>query len=706
MKLHLRIPAIARFFPMPPTATRRIPLVVWVLSSAILLAAPQLAPAAETTSAKSKSARALNEANPSVPSTIPSPEDLKSSIADGPNGPIPAIVVDQFGYPTPARKIAVIRDPQTGFDSSSRFTPGQQIVLVNVKTGSVVKSGAPVPWNGGTTDPASGDRAWWFDFSDVNRPGRYVVVDIDRKIRSFAFDIGDDVYRNVLKRAVKTFFYQRAGYEKTAEYAGAAWADAASHMGANQDPYSKPWPGAAASFPPDSSGVRDLRGGWYDAGDFNKYTTWAARDIIVLLDAYEENPHAFGDDFGIPESNNGIPDLLDEVKWSLDWLIRMQVPNGSVLCIQSLAFGSPPSAAKEPSFYGPPTTSASLMAAAAFARASKIYGTQPGMKEYAADLVARAKAAWTWALANPSVLYWNNDEARQPGSKGLGAGQQELRDQDRALAKFEAAANLYAATGDPSLKQFAEANFASMVPKYGPTLWEVDGQDAVLRFSKSDGLSPETAKTIQLAFLGALANQTFHYDSELNKTAAYRAYLRDYTWGSNKAMAMQARLFQLIASYTNNDPVRRAAQAAALEYVHYIHGVNPLGLVYLTNMAANGATHSASTMFHAWFAEGTQWEKVGDGKPGPAPGFLVGGPNPSYSIDSCCLASRTPGQPLCYGPEAEKVCKQNFSPPAGQPPAKSYLQFNKGWPANSWAVTEPSNSYQVYYIRMLASFVR
>jgi endoglucanase len=60
-------------------------------------------------------------------------------------------------------------------------------------------------------------------------------------------------------------------------------------------------------------------------------------------------------------------------------------------------------------------------------------------------------------------------------------------------------------------------------------------------------------------------------------------------------------------------------------YLHYLHGVNPLGFVYLTNMKSAGASHSANTMFHNWFAYSTRWERASGAMPGPPPGYLVGG---------------------------------------------------------------------------------
>ena len=195
-------------------------------------------------------------------------------------------------------------------------------------------------WNEGLIDTMSGDKVWWFDFSALKTEGSYKVVDLENGAESFAFDIADDVYTPVLKTAFKTFYYQRAGFEKRAPYALAGYEDRASHLGAGQDSEARLF-----SAQDDASTARDLRGGWYDAGDYNKYTSWTANYIRTLLHSYIENPSVWTDDFGIPESGNGVPDILDEVKWGLDWLERMQNEDGSMLSVMSLAEASPPSAA-------------------------------------------------------------------------------------------------------------------------------------------------------------------------------------------------------------------------------------------------------------------------------------------------------------------------------------------------------------------------
>jgi endoglucanase len=619
----------------------------------------------------------------------------------GPNGPIPLIVVDQFGYRSTSKKVAVIRDPQTGYDTAVNFTPGTNYSVVDKATGKSVKQGAPTAWNSGAVDSSSGDKAWWFDFSDVTTPGTYTVVDVDKNVRSVEFEIDDNVYRSVLKHAVRMYYYQRAGFAKSAATAGSDWADGASHLAAGQDAQAHAWTAKT-----DASLVKDLHGGWYDAGDPNKYTAWAAGTAITLLRAYDENPTAFGDDYGIAESGNGTPDLLDEVKWVLDWIVRMQNTDGSLLCVMGLASGSPPSSATGPSYYGPATTNASLMGAAVLAYASKIYAARPeaSFRTFASDLSARAVKAWKWADANPSVLYYNNDESKQTGSSGLAAGDQETDDAGRLFSKFQAATYLYESTGESTYRSFAEANWNQVLGPSSPTEWDMERADAVMYFSQLRGITANIATAIVNQVTTNIANGANQMGAVTDNKDPYRAYLKDYTWGSNQIKMAQARLLQYLAKYGSSDIAQKAATAAE-DFVHYLHGVNPFGLVYLTNMKRAGAENSAKTIFHAWFADGTKWDEVSSTTPGPAPGFIPGGPNPGFSLDSCCTA--TSGDAYhCYGAAEYSLCSQNWQPPIGQPNQKAYLQFNSGWPAGSWSVTEPSTGYQTKYVLVLSAYAR
>jgi len=608
------------------------------------------------------------------------------------------IVVDQFGYLPDLEKIAVIRDPQTGFDSAESFTPGATYALVNATTGARVLTAAPTTWNGGATDASSGDKAWWFTFTTVTTAGDYYVLDIDRNVRSYTFTIGDTVYRDVLKQAVRMLFYQRAGQAKDAAHAGAGWTDAASFTGALQDQHCRLF-----SDKNNAATERDLRGGWYDAGDLNKYTSWTAGYVETLLRAYAENPTIWTDDFNIPESGNGIPDVLDEAKWGLDFLARMQSSDGSVLSIVGEPAASPPSAATGQSLYGPANTSATLATAAAFAAAARILKlpNNATLNTAAGDFLTRAKNAWTWAVANPNVQFRNNDSAS--GSSGLGSGQQETDDYGRLVYKVDAAGQLFAATGDATYKTFVDANYNQLhLISYGNYVapWDGSGQDALLDYADAAGATTATVTAIRNAYLTG-AKGSGNLGSITSNKDPYLAYMQDYVWGSNSTKSQVGNLFAAVVSHKLETASNADMTRAASRYLHYLHGTNPLSLVYLTNMYAHGAENCANEMFHSWFADGSaMWDRAGTSTYGPPPGYLTGGPNPSYDWDACCPSG-------CGGTANNAVCTSTpISPPKGQPQQKSYKDFNTPWPLDSWSVTEPSDGYQVAYIRLLSKLVR
>ena len=617
-----------------------------------------------------------------VPTPTPSPTPAATMLLG------PAIVVDQFGYLPAQAKVAVIRDPQTGFDSTDSFTPGTVYELVNAATDAVALTGSAAVWNSGATDASSGDKAWHFDFSTVTATGDYFVRDVQRGVRSPTFRIAADVYAPVLRAAVRVFYYQRAGQVKSAAHAGAGWADNASHIGASQDRNARLY-----SAPGNAATERDLSGGWYDAGDYNKYTSWTAGYVIDLLHAWLENPSVWRDDYNIPESGNGVPDILDEAKWGMDWLIRMQEANGSVLSIVGLSHASPPSAATGPSLYGPASTTATLAAAGAFALGAKILATIPALAAYAAGLRTRAEDAWAWAAANPNVLFLNNDASN--GSEGLGAGQQETDAYGRFILKLVAAIYLHDLTGTAGYQAYIDGNYRqthlidwTYAGPYEPLIHQ-----AILYYASLAIATPATASAVNGAYVAAMDGGT-NWGAVTGARDPYLAYLQDYVWGSNAIKCHQGNLFAYLAKYGLGTRGAAANMTAASHFIHYLHGVNPLGKAYLSNMASLGAENSVDQFYHSWFANGSAlWDSVSGSTYGPPPGFLVGGPNPSYEWDTRC-----PGINAACGAAIP-------SPPAGQPAQKSYKDFNDSWPLNSWSVTENSNGYQSAYIRLLARFV-
>lgn len=605
------------------------------------------------------------------------------------------IVIDQFGYLPNASKTAVIRNPQNGFDAAESFAPGTTLEVVNSNNNEVVLSGAPTMWNSGQTHARSGDRVWWFDFSAVQTPGEYFIRDMASGTRSYPFSINSTVYNDALKQAARAFFYQRAGFAKQLPFAEEAWVDGASHIGPLQDANARRYNDAN-----NAATERDLSGGWYDAGDYNKYTNWTAAYVVGLLHAYFENPAAWGDDFNIPESGNGIADILDEVKWGVDSLIRMQNDNGSVLSIVGLSHASPPSAATGQSLYGPENTSATLSTAAAFALASKVFASlgNDHLNNYAIDLRSRAEQAWAWADANPAVTFRNNDAAQ--GSQGLGAGQQEVDDNERIMKKLTAAVYLFDVTGNAQYQTYFENNYtqAELLRHTFASAFRAELIRTLLYYANLNGVTPSVANTINNTFISAI-NGNNGWAATNNSTDPYRAYLADYTWGSSSIKAAKGSLFyeQVIYSLGNQDT--QLVANTALDYLHYLHGVNPLSKVYLSNMENYGAENSVTEFYHTWFGNGSEkWDSTVTSAYGPAPGFVVGGPNPSYNWDACCPNS-------CGGNNNAACGVAPPSPPFDQPALKSYTDFNTSWPLNSWEVTENSNAYQTNYLRLLSKFV-
>lgn len=602
----------------------------------------------------------------------------------------PYLKIDQFGYLPDAIKIAVIADPQQGFNATEAYIPGNTMQLRRSDGDEVVFSGSPAAWNNGATDAVSGDKAWWFDFSSVSIPGEYYLFDPANNTRSEPFRIAGDVYEEVLKTALHTFFYQRCGVAKPASYAGTKWADElACHVGANQDEQCRLYGNATPAT------ERDLSGGWHDAGDYNKYVNFALNPVLDLARCYLEHPGVFGDDTDLPESGNGVPDLLDELKWELDWLLKMQQPDGSVLCVVGGGGASPPSADVAVRRYGPATTSATFSAAAMFAIGSKAF-QQSGNVAYAAALQMAATSAWDWAVAHPGLTFYNSGK--------LAAGEQETDDYGLFVSRLCAAVYLYDITGELVFRTWVENNYTQhhLMQWSWASMYEVPSLDALLHFTALPGVTPAVANTIRNTYANSLSTASDHLGSFNAKADPYRAYLHanNYVWGSNQIKSKEATAILNMLTYNLNASQHTAFYQAAAGYLHYLHGTNPFGLCFLTNMKEFGAENAAREIYHTWFGDGTPWDNAFSSPKGPAPGFLTGGPNKYFSIDGCCPSN-------CGSAQNNALCATAaLVPPLNQPAMKSYKDWNTSWPQNSWQITEPAIYYQTAYIRLLSWFIQ
>jgi hypothetical protein len=179
----------------------------------------------------------------------------------------------------------------------------------------------------------------------------------------------------------------------------------------------------------------------------------------------------------------------------------------------------------------------------------------------------------------------------------------------------------------------------------------------------------------------------------------YRAYLKDYTWGSNSTKCKTGLMIYNMITYNLLPANHTTYRQGAMGYINHLHGTNPFNMVYLSNMGGKGAEKSVTSFYHTWFSENSPlWSKVGVSTYGPAPGFLVGGPNPSYNLDACCPSS-------CGSPANNARCTMiSTIPPRNQPKNKSFLDFNHTWPLNSWEVTENGIYYQAAYIKLLSKY--
>ena len=376
--------------------------------------------------------------------------------------------LDHFGYRPGDAKVAVYT-----------ADPGPAVEVRTLSGGVAFR----VPADGGAIrsmgrDAASGDRVWWVDFSPLAAPGRYRLFSPALGDTSYEFRLAPDVYDGVLRAALRTFYLQRCGTARPARYAG-AWADGeACHR---SDASAGPAEGQA------DHGRRDLAGGWHDAGDYNKYVWTAVSNAVpFLLQAWEESPGAFPDgSLGIPESGNGVSDLLDEVRWELDFLLKMQLPDGSVLSrlhAATTASGeAPPSRDPRRRFYHDPTLESGAVFAGTCARASRVFA-RAGDESYALALRGAAVRAWDW-----------------------------LQREGDSPEKAWAAAELFRA--DPAL-----ASARAYVDGFHPRGWsgaplDVTSYDvhAALAYVEADGATPSVVSAMRSG-LGSLVDQAFAAD--------------------------------------------------------------------------------------------------------------------------------------------------------------------------------------------------
>ena len=209
------------------------------------------------------------------------------------------IRINQLGYPPEALKVAVL--------GAQELLEVREFELVEVLSEAVVLRSKDIRHYSAY---ASFKAVYRLNFSDFRIPGRYFLRVGD--IRSPQFTIAADVYDGAADFLLNYMRQQRCGYNP--------FLRDSCHT---RD-------GFIVDFPERDSTFIDVTGGWHDASDYLQYATTSANAVYQMLFAYQENPHAFGDAYqanGDPGAN-GIPDILDEARWGLDWLDKLNPEPG------------------------------------------------------------------------------------------------------------------------------------------------------------------------------------------------------------------------------------------------------------------------------------------------------------------------------------------------------------------------------------------
>ena len=486
------------------------------------------------------------------------------------------IRLNQAGYYPNSRKVAVVIDNGV----SATVTEFQ---VVRVSDGWAAFSGrlsAAVSWE------ESGETGRQADFSALDAPGRYKIVLNDKsKSESYPFTVASDAYGGAAKASMRAFYFQRCSFELAEKYAG-KWARAAGH------------PDTAVSFHPSSgrdSGSLSSPGGWYDAGDFGKYIVNSGITVGTLLAFYENFPAYFPDNsLNIPESGNGVPDILDEVRFNLDWMLTMQDKDGGVFFkLTTLTFPGyvmPADDRGERYIIGKSTTSALDFAAAA-AAAGRVYA--PFDKAFAQRCAEAAKRAWEWAAKNPNVPFVNPEDVKTG----------EYRDADFTDEFIWAAAELFITTKE---KRFADFLKGKDIMYTGEPSWQNVRSLAALSLAVvNNGLPKAATDGIRASIVKKADTWLEQMDKHL-----YRVPDIKFIWGSNSIFANMGIGMVYAYKITGND---RYLSGAA-DVADYLLGRNAVGMSFVTGVGAKAAANPHHRQMAAQ-------------KAGAIPGFLVGGPN-------------------------------------------------------------------------------
>ncbi|CAM1345548.1 glycoside hydrolase family 9 protein [Tenacibaculum amylolyticum] len=507
-----------------------------------------------------------------------------------------AIRVNQVGYAINQPKlIAVVSN--TSFSNLKYF--------ISNNKGEVVEKGQTlesVLWKDANEYVAI------VDVTNINIGGVYTItVDGVKK----HFKVVYNPYKKLAEDVFKYYYFNRASTSITEKYGG-KWKRGVGLL----DRKVKIHASAATKKRPEGTIINATKG-WFDAGDYNKYITNSGISTYTLLSAYENYTNYYNrQKFNIPESENELPDILDEVKWNLDWMLAMQDPNdgGVYHKLTGLQFSGVimPNKYTFDRYVVQKSTSAALNFAGVTALAARIFSGIGGKQAYAKQLLIASEKAYSWAKKHPKDYFLN--------PKGVRTGQYEDSD---LKGEFQwAAVELFITTKKETYKKAIKiSEISNKIPWWQDT--SALALYSILRHQKqlSGFINITEAKKIFLEKANELKDRIEKSPMQIAMNTS------DYVWGSNGVAGNQLMYLMKAYEITKEDSFLKAVFIG----VDYLLGRNGVGVSYITGQGEQSAQNPHHRTSEA------------DNVKEPVPGMVVGGPQPGQQ-DKCKYISKMPAK--------------------------------------------------------------
>ena len=424
---------------------------------------------------------------------------------------------------------------------------GEGPVTLKNAAGEVIRS---ITFDVPETDPASGDTVTLLNLGMLES-GEYELSRGEDRRR---LTVKPGAWNAVTHALVKGLYYQRCGCGLLPEHAG-VYAHPPCHT-------------APATDWEDRSVRCRITGGWHDAGDYGKYVAPGAVAAAHLLYAWKLFPQGCGGDLNIPETGNGVPDILNEARFELEWILQMQRSDSAFhnkLTKDHFAPFIMPQDDLDPEYLIPVCWCATADACACLALASGIY--RPYDEAFANRMLLSATHAWDWLQAHPDYRPYMNPEGVRTGWYGGRS--------DRSN-RFWAACELFAATGDSAYRQAAEQLFAPELSLTEFGWMEVGGLGALCcLFTLKESAGEVLYTTLKEVFL-----RRSEHVLALTRSSGYGTALApdSYIWGSILPVMSHAMALIVSALLTGRQDMRDAG----LQQWHYALGLNALDLSFVT----------------------------------------------------------------------------------------------------------------------------